>query len=197
MWCKLARGIKAKRCKTNGRKKGQGVITKHGKANWIIQDSRSNYLLQCDLHKRQTGWEKEEQDVSCPCMTLRKREETGIWRGSTTTHTLVQVMDLSQDRLQNEWTAVNKNFWNHLPCHCLASQFGGRKTVILRFQFFKDDLQHHIPEEQILHQRNCKKMSIFGSQFLTILMHCTLCLSILHTDEPRHIKTSLGHVIIS
>jgi len=33
--------------------------------------------------------------------------------------------------------------------------------------------------------------------FLTIMMHCTLYLSILHTDEPRDIKTSLGHVFIS
>jgi hypothetical protein len=30
------------------------------------------------LNKRQTGREDEEEDVSCPCMTLRIREETGI-----------------------------------------------------------------------------------------------------------------------
>jgi len=55
MWCKLARGIKAKRRKTNGCKKGLGVITKHRKANWIIHDLRRNYLLQRVIHKRQTG----------------------------------------------------------------------------------------------------------------------------------------------
>jgi len=55
MCCKLARGIKAKRHKTNGRKKGLGVITKHRKANWIIHDLRRNYLLQRVILKRQTG----------------------------------------------------------------------------------------------------------------------------------------------
>jgi hypothetical protein len=164
--CKLARGIKAKRHKTYGCKKGLGVITKHRKANWIIHDLRRNYLLQRVIHKRQTGWEDEEEDVSCPCMILRKREETGIWRGSTTTHTLEQVMDLSQDRLQNEWTPVNIHFWNHLQCHVLASQSGGRKTVILRFQFFKNDLQYHIPEEQILHQCYCKTLKFTTVIFL-------------------------------
>jgi len=46
MWCKFARGIKAKMHKTNGcQKKGLLVITKYRKTNWIIHDLRRNYIL--------------------------------------------------------------------------------------------------------------------------------------------------------
>ena len=156
-----------------GVKQGLGVITKQKKANWISYVVCRYYLLKRVIQQK-TGWVDEEENVSCPCMTLRKTEETGIWKRKhyntlSGELTLEQVMDLFQDRLQNEWRPVNTHSWHHLQCLVLASQPGGRKlrkTVILRFQFFKDDLQYHIPEEQILHQHNCKNLKIHYCYFL-------------------------------
>jgi hypothetical protein len=59
---------------------GLGVITKRKNANWISHILHRNYLLKHVIQQK-IGSENEEEDVSCPWMTLGKREETGICEG--------------------------------------------------------------------------------------------------------------------
>ena len=68
------------------------VIKKHRKANWIIHDLRRNYTVKCVIQwkaDRMRGWGRR---CKLPLHGLRKREETGIWRGSTTTHSLENLL---------------------------------------------------------------------------------------------------------
>jgi hypothetical protein len=76
---------------------------------------------------RQKGWEDQEEDVSTYWMTLRETEDTGIrkrkheiaLRGQLTSE---QAMDLSQDRLHNEYMNEPMIKWMQLNILIIHTQ---------------------------------------------------------------------------
>jgi hypothetical protein len=85
------------------------------KANWIGHIWHINCLLQRVIEgKIQGGWkwqEDKEEDVGSYWMTLRKGEDTLIWKRKLWIAlcgevALEEVLDLSYDRVLNEWISL-------------------------------------------------------------------------------------------